>query len=146
MREILFRGKRIDNGEWVEGYFFKTIPEDERCYIISNKSPYNDECSVNKKIQLLITDYFEVAPETVGQFTGLTDKDGLKIFEGDIVLHEDYSNGACITFEQFKSKSQVVIDDLMHGCSSFTGLPSHCIRSNEIEVVGNIHDNPELLK
>ena len=73
MRNILFRGKRLDNGEWVEGGFFKT---DDECYIITNSDG------------ITFFDLWDLAefviPETIGQYTGLT-INGKKIFEGDIV-------------------------------------------------------------
>ena len=72
MREILFRGKRKDNKEWVEGFYFENF---ETCYIMSTKYQEN----------LMTKFIFEVIPETVGQYTGKEDKNGVKIFKDDIV-------------------------------------------------------------
>lgn len=123
MREILFRGKRVDNGEWVEGSLihqtkFYGDPVDHYHIL------YDGEFHI---------DYYgsaEVIPETVGQFTGLLDKNGKKIFEGDIVRLYCGIRGTYVMH----------ILDIRHGFRPFEN------RVTEIEVIGNIHDNPELLK
>lgn len=139
MREILFRGKDA-NGNWHKGFIrqiWSKIGEKERFVICPSMAFEADGWTDTGEV--------EVNPETVGQFTGLTDKNGVKIFEGDMILHKDYSKGACITFNQFESKSAVNIDNLMKGCSSLRGLPAQAISSKHMQVIGNIHDNPELL-
>lgn len=110
MRQIIFRGKRVDNGEWIEGnYEYYHKPEK---YIISN--PYTGETK-------------GVIPETVGQYTGLTDKNGNKIFEGDIVY-----NGV------FKAQIEFIN-------GHFSPFGGDTFFADECEVIGNIHDNPELI-
>lgn len=123
MRETLFRGKRVDNGEWVYGDLLQ--PTKEKILNIYEISDYNS----------LMGDRHEVYPETVGQYTGLNDKNGKKIFEGDIIR----SNSERGYIEYYPNDCAFdVVDD--HG---FYWLISEM---SNIEVIGNIHDNPELLK
>ena len=146
MREILFRGKDI-KGNWYEGLLAHNIRKDE--WYISNKAG--------------ISTAYQVRPETIGQFTGLTDKNGVKIFEGDIIKFEDtYCEGgegyeypgewAVDTF----NNAEIIIKD---GCvcfgktlfepSVYEDIQLYYPNFNEwfkyAEVIGNIYDNPELM-
>ena len=131
MREILFRGKRIDNGELVEGQYHCTdyIWNDEeirRHYIL----PQN------------YGDAFVVNPETVGQFTELTDKKGKRIFEGDICR---VSRPCVLAYGKitFQNGCFWFVDDGPGGMLRLCDVKTNGF---EIEVIGNIHDNPELLE
>lgn len=134
MRDILFRGKRKDNGEWLQGLFIKDFEcygqKDEHTYIVTHKHPSG---CFGADI------YFEVIPETVGQYTGCTVPSG-KIFEHDIVTAKFKSNGARFNF--------IVKYSNENGCYVFDNgsikVPFCEIRS--VRIIGNIQDNPELLK
>lgn len=128
MREILFRGKRVDNGEWAESTY-----------------PLGTMSSGT------VTHDFD--PSTVGQYTGLTDKNGVKIFEGDIVRYiyepgEGFWNAnqlSVVVWEHTGFKLDGII-----GTNKFALLQGWLVSvpcdKNFFEVIGNIHDNPELLK
>lgn len=118
MREIIFRGKRVDSGEWVEGWLLKY--EYNKMYI-------HKYYSVNENIWR----QHEVYPETIGQFTGLTDRNGNKIFEDD-VIRVDYESQYKVLYKVggFFISEKV----MLAACNDIS------------EVIGNIHDNPELIK
>lgn len=122
MREILFHGKRIDNGEWVEGNLFVS-DTDGRTYILVGTRIFTIE--------------WEVDPSTVCQFTGRNDKNGKRIFEGDICKIDNL-----IYKVEFKY-SEWVFTILSKKVYCFPAFHSHC--GEYCEIIGNIHDNPELL-
>lgn len=137
MRKIVFRGKRIENGEWVEGYLVKLpsaiqIGSDySPWYIIVPPVDPDDDGG-----------RYNVDPETVGQYTGLTDKNGKKIFEWDVVKTEKFNAPNKLYIIKFDLLLGAFIgeDD---GTMYFTTFDGD---SDQFEVIGNIHDNPELLK
>ena len=142
MREILYRGKRVDTGEWIYGYYVKQSKH--ACFASGLKCQHFIYKDVFLDFNLGGIQEFGVIPETVGQYTGLTDKNGKKVFEGDIVKWDYPCNS-----EHFY---QVKYDA---GCACFTTSRIHnsdvidCIFDNDgnhCEVIGNIHDNPDLLK
>ena len=139
MREILFRGKRIDNDEWVYGSFCMDALEQK-----------NGLCGVDGFIRLYDFDMgksqtHQVDRETVGQYTGLTDKNGKKIFEGDILNNDKmkgvvfYSEKSACFMLRWKNFSKVR-KDFFKECKMADFALFVCT-----EVIGNIHDNPELL-
>ena len=116
MREIIFRGKRLDNGEWVEGNLFVS-DTDGSTYILAGSRR--------------VTIEWEVDPGTVGQYTGLKDKDGKRIFEGDI-LSLRTGRPHVVRFEN----GAFILED--------SAIPmSFAIK---FDIIGNVHDNPELIK
>ena len=127
MREILFRGKRIDNGEWVYGNLVRGCDE-KYAYIVEFG---------NKE---LCRNYINVKPDTVGQYTGMDDKCGNKIFEGDI-LNTTNSNCA-IWYVDYKNTAFCC----NQGNVNYSCVLDEFVQFSVVEVIGNIHDNPEILK
>lgn len=131
MREILFRGKRVDNDEWIEGFFAKS---GDKTFIL-----------IDSDIAFGYVTMKEVLSETIGQYTGLTDKNGKKIFEGDIVeltyytLPEERKVMAEVAYEE-ESAAFVLYS---FGTEN-KGICGEICNTNK--VIGNIHDNPEMLE
>ena len=132
-REILFRGKRVDNGEWIYGGYFKHTP---------------DENGLQHLIFDFIDGAIEVHENTISQLTGLTDKNGVKIFENDI-LKENRLNGVECYYKVFYKKGGLVInthqDDFNKPTEHILFYESVADMQNSgfietLEVIGNIHD------
>lgn len=154
MREILFRGKQLDNGEWVYGEVISCYSG--KVYIFPHGSWGGESDRISEEGWLRLF-AFEVDPETIGQYTGLRDKNGVKIFEGDVVQRRTpiYKLGEKAPIGEYLARGKVVWDE-----SSFTevghytvstydhlGNTTKTILFNGIDgwhVIGNIHDNPEL--
>ena len=127
MREILFRGKRIDSGEWVYGTMYK-IAADINPFILTC-----GKCGCS----------YQVDEETVGQYTGLKDKNGKQIFDGDVVkvlqgkdkgiAYVGFENGAFMLYPKTGNIYE-------------RNLWSYWYNDLDVEVIGNITDNPELLE
>lgn len=161
MREILFRGKKLGTGEWVYGYFVNCAsmyddPEKDRVAEIIEVGAdrqYLGEYSTN--------DVHEVDPETVGQWTGLVDKNGVKIFEGDVVRYkqvsrfpswirdlDEYIKGDIGEYAFIHEWTGVVT----YKNGEFTPRPYICACEDfyysfgycDFEVIDNFWDNPEL--
>ena len=115
MKEILFKGKRVDNGEWTEGYFFKSWDKVFLLWGMTGDCPNMEE----------------VIPETVRQFTGLCDKNGKKIFEGDIVESPRGTQG----FIEWQNAECAFLVNIGDDWQTMDDCP--------YEVVGNIYDNKE---
>ena len=116
MRKIEFRGKRLDNGEWVVG----NLIQGDQSFI----------------------EGLEVDPETVGQFTGLHDTDGTEIYEGDVV---DFVAYDAIGNERGKEQGVVRFEFCGYQIGGYD-MYDVLLNDDEVEIIGNIHDNPELIR
>ena len=126
MREILFRGKRADSifrSEWIEGSLWNNYGE-------------------VKILSALNAIGYEVIPETIGQYTGLTDKNGKKIFEGDVlVICNNREHPVLVKFLDFEW------DCVIPNVNAYIHYRHRLENNNaKYEIIGNIHDNPELMK
>ena len=139
MREILFRGKtpsqdeHFDDGEWVSGFYTCFNGKEHRIYSGYAETDCGD----------YYPDWYNVRPETIGQYTGLTDKNGKKIFEGDMVkglfrYHMPVDSVVCFRDGAFGLMWYWGEREMFWEFTSICNV--------EYEVIGNIHDNPELMK
>lgn len=136
MREILFRGKRVDNNEWVYGFLSKS----------RGNNHFLSLCIDHEENGVMLSSIVE--PETIGQYTGLTDKNGKKIFEGDIIkVHK--SDTYVIKYGEYTPRNYCLAcyyDKPTIGFYAYDGEKCFQLSTNSrcYEVIGNIHDNPEL--
>ena len=152
MREILFRGKPKNEADY---YLFSRTHKDNckdgfvyGSLVISGERYFicvSALCSANSLVNNGITTMIEVIPETIGQYTGLTDKNGKKIFEGDIVKAQDDVFGSPFCYG--------IVGKIVYDECAFFIEPSNPMDSQWLydecavyEVIGNIHDTPELLE
>ena len=136
-REILFRGKSVGTGEWLYGHLFNyglTAPSNVPCICVCVPKSWEEAYNL-----------YAVHPDTIGQYTGLKDKNGKKIFEGDILDYTVFD----VFGEEHQCKGVVKwVDDCLICDSSdgFNGLAWVVKQSIELDVIGNVTDNPELMK
>lgn len=123
IREITFRGKRKSDGQWVEGDL-------SRCVVVG-------ETHICRVEDNLSTTAHRVAPETVCQYTGLDDKNGRKIFEGDILSFSAYG-------ENYKGDIRLIKGNFTIWCGKCAPFLDDALEKHSAIVIGNIFDNPEL--
>ena len=134
MREILFHGKRVDNGEWVEGDVLQT-------------RYHSGHIEYQIMPQTSVSSSYPVLPETVGQYTGLTDRNRKKIFEGDIIICRKEIGGNFID-----SCTRIGFVEMKHGAFGLHIKQGYYrpfkdwLEDFEYTIIGNIHDDPELLR
>lgn len=130
MRNIKFRGK--SNGEWVYGLLLKSDKDDEYQYLIQSE---NEKCKCCGKE---LVKYFITDEETIGQYTGLKDKNGEEMYEGDIVYIIPEDETGVIEWDNEMARYIVIYDNIITDFDNWYG--------EDLEVIDNIYDNPELLE
>ena len=152
MRDIIFKGKRKDKGEWVEGYLFDDgIVDSKRMFIGS--LVITEHKGLGEDVWDIGHAFYEVLPETVGQYTGLTDKKDKKIFEGDIVRADNYvfsiKYGKCGGTPNADNYGYMgfYLEAAGDGTKlhSRYGLRNDICYFTDIEIIGNIWDNSVML-
>lgn len=126
IREILYRGKRIDNSEWIEGTYWQSNES------IIDKQGYS----------------IKITPKTVGQYTGLKDKNGKKIFEGDILRFTRGGNEYIgkVVYEQRICGLDLWYNEVVGAYGEKATFRISLTEPTKLEVIGNIYDTPELLE
>ena len=145
-REILFRGQDVATGDWIKGFYVHLFDDkgndSHRIYLGYAETDCED----------YYPDFCEVDPETVGQFTGMIDSTGNKVFEGDILEAYTYKKRRkhrIFLSEVYYENGAFYIRFMEHGVALLSGLINSFNFEGEgtfSKVIGNIHDNPELLK
>lgn len=130
MRNIKFRGK--SNGEWVYGLLLKSDKDDEYQYLIQSE---NEKCKCCGKE---LVKYFITDEETIGQYTGLKDKNETEIYEGDIVYIIPEDETGVIEWDNEMARYIVIYDNIITDFDNWYG--------EDLEVIDNIYDNLELLE
>ena len=146
MREILFKAKRADNGEWIEGYFIKRVHNEGQ---VTNQAKIEWQVVEEYYIYEEVKEApYEIIPETLGQFTGLYDKNGKRIWENDIIFDTYYKKLGVVKFGMGTFDSGIYRYYGWHYESEGSVDHHELYKYDELvdfEVLGNRFDNPELL-
>lgn len=150
----LFKAKRIDNGEWVKGYYFQSdFAAKGTCYIIDTKQNFMAAYYDQKSIFDFFVRIYEVDPSTICRCTGLKDKNGKLIWENDVVKKEFYTD-----YDAFSNSEEYIGIVKVSNCAwVIETIRDKCIRPifeamlysedvEHFEILGNVFDNPELLE
>ena len=131
MREIIFKAKRKDSGEWVEGYYLN-IAKINR-FICTGKIKLDGAVK-----GIIAPEMYEIDPDTICQYTGLTDKNGQKIWENDILELQDEDGYFTCEWEEDTARFVMNGDEIIVDFDNYWGY--------QVEVIGNVFDNAELLE